>query len=182
LHNVWLWLILLVNLLHNDIDNPFPKTKDQNYLAELKDLFHRHPGATIIWAHLGLGRVIQPVNDEVALIEEMLKDPELKHVYFDISWDEVAKYLVQNDSTVQAMAAMINRYPDRFLFGTDNVAPASTEAHLKVFNQYQPLWNALSPTARELVRKGNYQRLFDEARRKMRLWESKQGMGAVANQ
>ncbi|OLY94861.1 amidohydrolase [Cnuella takakiae] len=172
----------LISILHNDIDNPFPKTKDQNYLGEVKALFRRHPNATIIWAHIGLGRIIHPVQDQVTLVEEMLNDPALKHVFFDISWDEVAKYLVQSDQTVQAVAALINRYPDRFLFGTDNVAPASTSAHLKVYNQYQPLWQALTPKASEMVRKGNYQRLFDEARRKVRLWESKQGLAAMANQ
>ena len=40
-----------------------------------------------------------------------------------------------------------------------------------VFNQYQPLWDALSPEASEAVRKGNFARLFDAAAVKVRVWE-----------
>jgi hypothetical protein len=36
---------------------------------------------------------------------------------------------------------------------------------------YAPLWAALTPEASALVRKGNYERLFDQARRKVRAWE-----------
>src|SRR5947209_10461182 len=49
----------LVVILHNDIDMPFPKPGQEPYqLAQLKDLFSRHPRTTIIWAHAGVGRVV----------------------------------------------------------------------------------------------------------------------------
>jgi len=37
----------------------------------------------------------------------------------------------------------MQRYPDRFLFGTDAAAPADQSKYLKVFHQYEPLWKAL---------------------------------------
>ena len=37
---------------------------------------------------------------------------------------------------------------------------------------YRPLWAKLTPEAREKVLKGNYQRLFDAARLKVRAWEN----------
>jgi hypothetical protein len=37
---------------------------------------------------------------------------------------------------------------------------------------YAPLWKALTPEASAKIRKGNYERLFDEARRRVRAWES----------
>jgi hypothetical protein len=37
---------------------------------------------------------------------------------------------------------------------------------------YAPLFAALDPKASELLRKGNYRRLFDEGRRKVRAWEA----------
>lgn len=162
----------LVVILHNDINKPFPKSYTGNYLADVKDLFKRHPGASIIWAHCGLGRIIQPIKDQTLLLEDMLDDPELSHVNFDISWDEVAKYLVRNDTTVRLAAELINKYPDRFIFGTDEVAPANQESYLKCYRMYEPLWNALTPEAREKVKKGNYKRLFDAARVKVRQWEA----------
>jgi hypothetical protein len=37
---------------------------------------------------------------------------------------------------------------------------------------YKPLWDALDPQASENVRLRNYERLFDEARRRVRIWET----------
>jgi hypothetical protein len=69
------------------------------------------------------------------------------------------------------MADLINRYPDRFLFGTDEVAPPDQAAYMRVFEQYAPLWKALTPAASEKVRLLNYARLFDAARASVRDWE-----------
>ena len=60
----------------------------------------------------------------------------------------------------------MNRYPDRFIFGTDEVAPPDQGKYLKVYNEYGPLWTLLDKETSEKVRKGNYERIFDEARRK----------------
>jgi|SRR5579871_1820437 len=162
----------LVALLHNDIDMPFPKPNQEPYQVEqLRALFLRHPKTTIIWAHIGLGRVVHPVKDQLGIIERGLTNPALSHVNFDISWDEVAKYLVASPAATKAAADLINRYPDRFLFGTDEVAPTTQEAYLKVYRQYAPLFAQLTPEASAKVRKGNYERLFNEARTRVRAWE-----------
>jgi hypothetical protein len=162
----------LVALLHNDIDMPFPRPGQDPYqLEQLRDLFVRHPKTTIIWAHAGLGRIVRPIREQAGIIERALASPNLKHLYVDISWDEVAKYIVATPESIQAAATLINRYPDRFLFGTDEVAPTSQTAYLKVYTQYAPLFARLTPEASEKVRKRNYERLFDEARRRVRAWE-----------
>lgn len=161
----------LLATFHNDINKPFPKSYTQSYVKEVIDVFRRHPGATLIWAHVGLGRIVRPVQDQIVIIEEILKDPTLSHVYFDISWDEVAKYILRNDSTVQGVANLINNYPDRFLFGSDNVASPDQKTYLSVYYMYDPLWEKLTPDTREKVKKGNYRRLFDEANAKVRAWE-----------
>ncbi len=163
----------LVVLIHNDVDVPFPKEgAEPIYLSQMKSLLKRHPNVPIIWAHCGVGRVVRPVKQHIAMLESILSDPELRNVYFDISWDEVAKYIVASPESVRITADLINRHPDRFLFGTDEVAPPDQKKYLRVYYQYDPLWNALSPQASEAVRKGNYERLFDEARIKVRAWEA----------
>ncbi len=162
----------LVILIHNDVDAPFPKPGQPPYQAkQLGDLFRRHPDATIIWAHCGLGRIVRPVKDQLTIIDQALADPALKHVCIDISWDEVAKYLVRTPETIKATADLINKYPDRFLFGTDEVAPTDQEKYLKVYNMYKPLLAQLTPSTRQKLLKGNYTRLFDAARIKVRAWE-----------
>ncbi len=162
----------LVVILHNDIDMPFPKPTQKPYLLEqLGSVLRRHPNASVIWAHCGLGRIVRPVKEQLQIIEEAFADPGLKHVNIDISWDEVAKYILTSAETIEATAALINRYPDRFLFGTDEVAPANKDAYLKVYRLYEPLLSKLSEVNKEKLLKGNYARLFDAARVKVRAWE-----------
>jgi predicted TIM-barrel fold metal-dependent hydrolase len=163
----------LLSILHSDLDAPFPKEgAAPAYLEQMKSLFRRHPQATIIWAHTGMGRIVRPVKNHAATMEGMIKDHAFDNVYFDISWDEVAKYLVSSPEATRIAADLINRYPDRFLFGTDEVSPASQEKYLKIYYQYGPLWELLTPEARQKVRKTNYERLFDAARTKVRAWEA----------
>ena len=172
----------LVVILHNDIDMPFAKTDAEPvYLAQMKALLRRHPKASIIWAHVGLGRIVHPVQvtahtaerspNQVQIVESMLTDPGLRHVAFDISWDEVAKYAVASPQSIERVSAALNRYPDRFLFGTDTVAPAGPAPYFAVFDLWAPIWKRLTPEASHKVRKGNYERIFDEGRRRVRAWE-----------
>lgn len=163
----------LVVLIHNDMDVPFAKDSGPPaYLDQMRALVARHPGTTIIWAHTGLGRVVRPVHGHAAIIEDMLADPRFKNLYFDISWDVVAKYLVSSPEAIRISSTLINKYPDRFLFGSDAVAPRTADAYSTTDNMYGPLWAALTPDARAKVRMGNYERLFDAARRKVRAWEA----------
>jgi hypothetical protein len=93
-------------------------------------------------------------------------------VNFDISWDEVAKYIVDSPAATKITADLINCYPDRFLFGTDEVAAANQVKYMKLFYQYDPLWKLLDAGTSLKVRKMNYERIFNEARRRVRIWES----------
>jgi len=174
----------LVVILHNDMDMPFAKAGAAPvYLEQMKDVLKRHRNTTIIWAHIGLGRIVHPVQqsgsepasernpNHLTIVEEILTDPALSHVYFDISWDEVAKYILSTDRGLQNTTAMINRFPDRFLFGSDVVAPSSNDMYYAVFRMYGPLWKGLTKDASEKVRRGNYERLFNQARQKVRNWE-----------
>ena len=172
----------LVVIIHNDIDMPFAKPDTEPvYLTQMKAVLRRHPQATIIWAHVGLGRIVHPVQasglaaerseTQVDIVEGIVTDPSFNHVYFDISWDEVAKYAVATPASIDRVVAMLNRHPDRFLFGTDTVAPAGPQPYYAVFDMWAPVWKRLTPDASVKVRTGNYERIFDEGRRKVRAWE-----------
>jgi len=176
----------LLILVHNDIDVPFAKQgAEPVYLSQMKSLLRRHANATVIWAHTGLGRVVHPVqppategaaerpSNHIEIITAIVEDPTLAHVDFDISWDEVAKYVVATPDTIRRTAETLNRHSDRFLFGTDEVAPKDRDQYFKVFRMYEPLWAQLTPDARAKVTQGNFNRLFDAARAKVRAWEAK---------
>jgi predicted TIM-barrel fold metal-dependent hydrolase len=162
----------LVVLIHNDADVPFPRPGQEPYmLAQFKDLLLRHPNATVIWAHAGLGRIVRPVKDHLDILDRALGHPQMKHLHIDISWDETAKYVTASPETVAATASLIEKYPDRFLFGSDVVAPKSIDSPMAVYHAYDPLWKALRPETMRKVTMENYERIFDDARRKVRAWE-----------
>jgi len=176
----------LVVLLHNDIDVPIAKdvAKGESqpaYLNQIRALFRRHPNTTIIWAHMGLGRLVAPRNEHLAQIEAILRDRDFRNVYVDISWDEVAKYFVDSSEATKTLADLMQRYPDRFLFGTDAAAPADQSKYSKVFHQYEPLWKLLDVETSRKVRLRNYEQIFDEARRKVRSWERTHVSGISSN-
>ena len=174
----------LVVILHNDVDAPFAKVDSlPNSVTQMRDVLLRHPKTTIIWAHTGLGRIVKPMQptagaepgerslSHLDIMERLLENPALSHVYLDISWDEVAKYAVASPESIQRTAAFINRHPDRILFGTDNVAPKDQATQLRVFDMWKPVFDLLTPEASRAVRIDNYNRLFDRARIRVRAWE-----------
>ncbi len=162
----------LVVILHCDIDTVRPAQGARPaYLDEMEQVFKAHQNTTIIWAHTGLGRIVAPRENHLDYLKEILGNPTYSHVMFDISWDEVAKYVVKNP---QPWASLINQYPDRFLFGSDAVAPQSDGAYFKTYRDYQPLWQLLDATTSLKVRLKNYARVFDAAKIKVRAWEAKQ--------
>lgn len=181
----------LVVIIHNDIDTPFsPNQSDTGsdqanpqpvYLSQMQALIKRHPKTTIIWAHTGVGRVIHPLKGHAAILESMLKNPAFANLNFDISWTEVAKYIVATPESTQIAADLINHYPDRFLFGTDEVAPHDQEKYLRIYSMYAPLFRLLNKDASEKLRLKNYERLFNQARLKVRSWEKTQGYTGHAN-
>lgn len=173
----------LLVLMHSDIDTPFDRPgAEPTYLKQMKDLLKRHPATTIIWAHTGLGRVVRPAGaqatteatrnpNHIEILTDLLQDASLNHVYFDISWDEVAKYAVSSPEVEKRVATLFNRFPGRFLFGTDVVAPSDQAIDLRVFQLWQPVFAQLTPEASLAIRKTNYERLFDAARVRVRAWE-----------
>ena len=163
----------LLAIMHNDVDVPFAKPgSPPAYLEQMRELIKRHPQTTIIWAHTGVGRVIRPVTHHVRLLEALLGDPAFGNLYFDLSWDEVAKYIVASDSSLTAAANLVNRFPDRFLFGTDALSPTDTQSYFRTYNIYRPFLDRLTPTARAQLLRGNYNRLFGAARQRVRAWEA----------
>ncbi|MDH5176112.1 MAG: amidohydrolase [Gammaproteobacteria bacterium] len=174
----------LAVILHSDIDMPFAKAgAEPVFLQQMKDLLRRHPQTTIIWAHIGLGRVVHPVQGQATaeaaernpsyreIVQALLDDPTLSHVYFDISWDEVAKYAVASPESIRNTTAMLNTYPDRILFGTDSVASTEQASQLRVYHLWDPIWSQLAPEALRKVTIDNYARIFDAARVRVRAWE-----------
>ena len=164
----------LAAIFHSDVDTVLPTGASAPvHLGPVRDFFRAHPDVTIIWAHTGLGRFVAPAPDHVALLDGLLADEAFAHVHCDLSWDEVAKYVVRDESSLAAWTALLERHPTRFLFGTDSVAPAGRDGYFKTWRDYGPLRDRLSEPTLRAVTIGNYERIFDAANRKVRAWEER---------
>jgi hypothetical protein len=118
--------------------------------------------ATLCWAQEPSAQNVSRPGTErspnhVEIAEAMLADSTLSHVSFDISWDEVATHRGRLERReALRVATMLNRYPDRFLFGTDTVAPTAPAPYFAVFDMWAPVFQSLTPEASLKVRKENY--------------------------
>ena len=163
----------LVAILHCDIDTVREGDRPAHY-DDLLRLLAAHPDASVIWAHTGLGRFVAPAEQHLTLLDGMLSNPRYDHVTLDISWDEVARYVVHDEEATTAWAAVIEKHPSRFLFGTDSVTPLNWDGYAKTHAVYQPLWERLDAETRAQVKRLNYERVFDAAIPKVRAWERDQ--------
>jgi hypothetical protein len=147
---------------------PYPQ-----YLEAFKAFLKRHPNVPIIWAHfMGNGRNVQPYPEHWKYLDEMLADPGLSHVSIDISWGPViAPYLIDTPEHLKMTADLIRKYPDRFLYGSDQGATADWEVVRKSYEVWNPLWQELGPALTRQVAQENYIRIFDASRKNMRAWE-----------
>ena len=104
-------------------------------------------------------------SNHAAVLESMLADPAFANLYFDISWTEVAKYVValargdahHGEADQSVSRSLPVRHRRRRSRERDGLPGRPTRCT-------RPLWAALSPDARAKVRVGNYERLFDAAR------------------
>ena len=107
------------------------------------------------------------------LIEKMLDDPSLRHVNFDLSWSETAKYLTSTPETPERRRRdRSSAIPIAFCSAPTRSGPTNQHDYLRVLRMYDPLWKLLPPDVLDAVRKSNYERIFDSARTKVRAWEA----------
>jgi predicted TIM-barrel fold metal-dependent hydrolase len=185
----------LVATLHNDIyeadvshDGKILSTSSEpHYLSGMKYLCKASPNANVIWAHTGLGRFVQPNQDHLHIVSDMLDS--CPNWFVDISWDLVQQVIINPKPgmpTLKDWAAFITKYQDRVLWGSDTVLyssnkingdevtkgkPISAEKYHEVVDVSDPLLDALDEDVAHKVRMTNYLKLFDAARINVRAWE-----------
>ncbi len=166
-------------VLHCDIDSLDNQEKrgtegyTPQHLEGLKNLFASPElkNTTIVWAHAGgLGRfVTEPGEGHTNELQKMFDaNPNLK---VDISWSQVASQLVK-PMAIDRWAAMIEKNPDRFVIGSDALAPADPAKWEQTFSIYKKLTDKLSEPAREKLLNGNYEAVFVGSRAKVREFEN----------
>ena len=127
------------------------------YEDELRAALEHNRSCRIIWAHVGVSREIR-LEELLIIAGNLLHDNP--NLYVDISWLFYDNY-VRGDMMQETgdpeifsdmWAALIEKYSDRFMLGTDVVGHWSD--YPKQIFKYYPLLEKLSPgTAEKLCRK-----------------------------
>jgi hypothetical protein len=150
------------------------KLPKPQYLEAFQAFLKRHPNVPMIWAHfMGNGRGVQPYPEHWKYLDEMLADAAFRHVYIDLSWGPIiAPHIVDTSEHLKMTADLIRKYPNRFLYGSDQGATADWDLMKKNYDVWEPLWKEIGPALTRQVAKENYIRIFDESRSNMRAWET----------
>ena len=135
-------------IIHHNIGPSY--TDDPIYLQEMKNALAHNRNAVIIWAHTGISRRVED-SKHTQITDEMLKDNP--NLYYDISWLVFDDYINISNESLDEWAALIEKYPDRFMIGSDKVG------HWKGYEdeilKYYPLIDRLSDETKEKVTKTN---------------------------
>lgn len=135
----------------------------QRYTAELRDLYDSCPKTKFIHCHAGVSRRIL-VGDLIEIHDKMLSD--YPNVYVDLSWvvfeQEIVvanKFDKDGDPLINpAWISLIEKYPDRFMIGSDKVGSFAT--YRIEIRKWDALLKHLQPKTRSLVAQKNFLRVF----------------------
>jgi hypothetical protein len=187
----------LVTVLHNDIHpvaalptgQVVGSHPERTHVPALVRLCQLAPQTTVIWAHAGLGRFVEPPASHLQHVADLLDACPSWNV--DLSWDVVQEYVVRPSPGMPALAewaAFLKRYQDRILWGSDAVVftrnlvdaqgqavpggPMPVADYRKIVDALRPLWDLVGPEVERKVRFANHARIFDAARTRVRAWET----------
>ncbi|WP_214367332.1 amidohydrolase family protein [Pseudonocardia sp. H11422] len=140
--------------LHHDSSSA-GRAGDHEYVPQLDMMLRRHPRTTVVWCHAGVARRIEP-RRQADVVADLLTAHDNLHI--DISWSLVDRILGEDGTPAGDWTTLIDRHPDRFVVGSDNVGrPGGLPDTIKTLS---PLLDALPPRHRQLVAVDNATRLW----------------------
>ena len=121
--------------IHSDLGNDKDPLK---YLPLMERVLNLYPNNRIVWMHLGLSKELgeidwqhlgqtkqesmAEVRHHVALLESLLR--RYPNLSFDISWRVIDDQVFSDPAKRDLYVSLFNRWPRRFIPGTDFVAAA----------------------------------------------------------
>ncbi len=132
-------------LVHHNITAQ--NTERVLYLEELKRALAYNRNCKIIWAHIGISRRVE-IKGLTQIADELLRDNP--NLWVDISWVVYDYYFLDrfpdnyfDGNTLDDWVALIEKYPDRVMVGTDKVGhwatyPAETVKYYTLLDKLRP--------------------------------------------
>lgn len=143
-HDLPVWIHANATAVYETAD-PEPRPI---YLKELEDAVGAHPRTRFVWCHAGISRRIV-VPNLTDLVGQLLDT--YPNLWIDLSWVVYDDYVAPRGKPAPQWVALIEKYPGRFLIGSDQVGHFETLP--QTMARYIPLLEKLSPdTARKLAR------------------------------
>jgi hypothetical protein len=107
--------------IHSDLGND---KEPLEYLPLMQRVLALYPENKIVWMHLGLSKELKVVDarQHVALLESLLR--RYPNLSFDISWRVIDDQVFSDPAKRDLYVSLFNRWPRRFIPGTDFVAAA----------------------------------------------------------
>ena len=125
------------------------------YLDELKEALVHNRNCKIIWAHVGVSRQTK-IKELAKIADKLLK--ENSNLWMDISWVVYDHYIqdafhsrFRDGDTMDDWVNLIEKYPDRFMIGTDKVGHWQSYP-IEVFKYYDLLSRLKPETAAKICR------------------------------
>lgn len=112
----------LLVLLHSNLTSV--RESEPIYLPELEEALSAHPETRFLWAHAGTSAEIHRAQGRIPDLRNIVEDLLKRHdnLWVDLSWSVLEPYMLDADGRPrEAWLALLQRYPDRFVLGSDVV-------------------------------------------------------------
>lgn len=112
--------------IHSDLGN---NTEPLKYFPLMLEVLKLYPKNKIVWMHLGLSKELTNINtkEHTELLDKLLR--ENPNLYFDISSSVLYEQKFKHQHERVYYVDLINKWPKRFLPGTDFVAEIHKDYH-----------------------------------------------------
>ena len=143
--------------VHSDVTSVW-ETQNLIYLSEVVEALRKHPVTKFVWCHAGVGRrLVVPT-----LVQELHRLLAAhKNLYVDLSWVVYDEYLVLNGQPRSNWLELIERFPDRFMIGSDVIA--SMTSYVSTMTRYYVILDALTPETAAKVARTNFLEILPKA-------------------
>lgn len=146
-------------LLHSNLTSV--REREPLYLEELTDALDKHPDTRFLWAHAGTSAELHRAQGKLTFLRETLDDllGTYPNLWIDLSWSVLDPYILDADGVPRAAwIALIEKYPDRFVLGSDLVGHFDKLG--EKLQAFDPLLDALPEDVAQKVAHGNLQALL----------------------
>ena len=142
-------------MIHSNITSK--REKNPLYLAEIEEPLRNHPHTRFIWAHAGTSMEIHRHQVRMDFILPTLQRllGDYPNLYVDLSWSVLTPYLLDEQGKPDAQwVALVRRYPQRFMLGSDVVGRFGSLGEL--MHGFKPFLDALPADVARKVARDNF--------------------------